>query len=112
MIKIVIDEQTKREDISRIIEQYKEEHNIENAIVISPEEYKSGKQDGDIVIITKEEYDIESKIAETQELLYKGIKIPSIEILPEVSKTEIHQGRTERQKREQDKWRRKYFRKK
>lgn len=116
MIKIVIDEQTRQEDIAKAIETYKQEHNIDETImVLSPKEWEKEriniKTDNDIILISKEDYNHDLELAKTQELLYKGVEIEDIKFQVPISKTEICQGRTEKQKREEDKWRKRYFRK-
>lgn len=67
----------------------------------------------DVVLITKSEYENNKKtyenyaILNTQEINLFD-KIPEIEMLPTPSKIEMTQGRTIKQKKEQDKWRKRY----
>ena len=59
--------------------------------------------------VTEEDF----RVKEAMERLDEFAKLPEIPpLLPPMSKTELCQGRTDKQRREQDKWRRKFYKNK
>ena len=120
MIKLVVDKDVKKEMVEKAIEDYKKEKNITDIVILDKSVYEKerakpfsdiGSKDDVVVVLTKEEYDLEEMQDRLNAIPFLKLHTPEINFESSPSNTEIFQGRTEKQKREQDKWRRRYFRK-
>lgn len=121
MIKVVIDNNVSRADIESAIEKYRQNRNMpEEIIIISKDEFDALRpglnhtnngSEVAIIVSSKEEYDAEQAQRQLDNIIAKAdanINIKMLDMSP-LTNIEMYQGRTTRQKKEQDKWRRRYY---